>query len=535
MKPVVKIGTEAIEDMASALFYIAHAVGSTLGPGGRVSVFDKIDINGRLTASMTKDGLTVLRSLGFSNPAWEAVLAFCRQSASHSVIASGDGTSSTVVLAAEIAKQVLSANAKWPQQFARQIEREAFDAIEAIKKEAIEGDDIVKKVAMTSTNGDEELAEVVIQAVTKSSAFGAILVEKNPISKHRYRITSQEGYSHCAGYDYNNSLAWSASSKAASNEPINWGNPLIAVFNGNLITERQLTPILSAWSQYMSTNGSKKLIIVAYEVSDEIANKLLVVNRKAADSGAAVFVVKPRLSAEVNSGLQVMRDIASFCGITDSHIIDGGNYDKATPDFFGTCEKIRITPISTVFMGRSSSHWVDDRIFQNLKIAEESRSQADKEMTLRRNAQLTEGLVKVEVGDGMMPDLQERADRFDDASKAAQACMRNGALPGCGASYIRAASLINASPALTEAFKVIHRTIMQNYGSDLIREMFTKGETIQISETGVTFGDAVELGVLDSTDTVCAIIKNGVELGVKIATLGGYSLRDNIGMVVDEL
>ena len=539
MRTTTKVGEAAIKDMTQALSLIAEAVRSTLGPGGRPFVFDQADVTGRLAASFSKDGLTVLRSLRFDgDPASEAVLSFCRQAASHSVLASGDGTTSTIVLAAEIARQVLIARQKWPQAFARQLEKEAQRAITAIRKEAIKGEEVVKNVALTSTNGDEELADVVIEAISKSSAFGVLLCEKNPTLKERYRISTQDGYSHCHGYDYNHTLALSASPKAASNEPIEWAQPYIAVFNGNLLLESQLNPIITAWNDKIKEGVFRNLVIVAYEISDEIANKLLVINRVLAKDGVAGFLVKPRLSAEFNSGLQAVRDIAAFCGISDDKIIDGGNYKTFDASFFGYCEKIKISTNNTVFIGRSESHWVDLRIQQNMNIAKEARSIADTELTLKRNAQLTEGLVKVEVGAGLLPDIQERADRFDDASKAAQACMRNGALAGCGASYMRAAYLINASPALSEAFKTIHANIMYNFGKEPEVDGSVQGQTVRLCEDSngavSVIGNAAILKVYDSADTVCAVIKNGVDLGVRIAILGGYSLRDAQGRVMDE-
>ena len=534
MKPVVRIGQEAIKEMTDALNLIACSVKTTLGPGGRPYAYDKADVTGRISPTFSKDGLTVLRSLGFDNPAYEAVLAFCRQAASHSVLASGDGTTSTIVLAAEIANQVLKCNNKWPQSFARQLEKEAQKAIDAIRDEAVKGDEVVRKVAMTSTNGDQELTDIVLESISKSSAFGAILCEKNPAQRERYKITTQDGYSHCIGYDYNNTLALSASPAAAANDAIVWESPLVAIFNGNLLLEKQLDPIVMAWNDIIKHGEVRNLVIVAYETSDEIANKLLVINRTLAKSGAAAFIVKPRMSAEFNSGLQAQRDIAAFCGVLESNIIDGGNYKAVSPEYFGTCSKIKISTNNTVFIGRSQQHWVDLRIQQNLNISKDARSYADKELTIKRNAQLTEGLVKVEVGNGLLPDLQERADRFDDASKAAQACMRNGALPGCGVSMIRAAQLINASDALKNAFRAIHENIMHNFGVEPVDDKLQVGETVQLSDDGVQIGPASDLGIYDAADTVCAVIKNGVGLGVKIAILGGYSLRHGIGSVSEE-
>lgn len=525
MKHHVMIGEKARTEVVTALNAIGEAVGSTLGPGGRVFAYDRYGPDMRLQATFSKDGLTVLRSLGFDHPAWDAVLQYAKQAAAHSVLASGDGTTSTIVIAAAVARAVInSATEMPPQAFARMIEQQAAEAVEAIKSEAITGDEAVRLVALTSTNGDQELADITIEAIQKSSAFGTIIAEKNPAGKDRYRIVTQDGYSHCQGYEYNNTLAWSASDKAASNEPIEWAKPLVAIFNGNLMAEHQIDPILAAWNELLQAGETRSLVVVCYDMSDAVANKLLVVNRTVARQGVGVFVVKPRLSSEINCGLHVIRDIAAFSGIAESAIIDGGNYKVVDKGFFGTCDKIKITPTNTVFMGRASNHWVEKRVQQNMNIVAEARIHHDREATARRNAQLTEGLVKVEVGAGLMPDLQERADRLDDATKAAQACIRAGALPGCGASYIRAAELAAVGPELKEALHTIHNQIMTNRGLDPYTA-FEKGQTANITKDGAELGYCMDVKVMDATDTVCAVIRNGVELGVKVATLGGYSFR----------
>lgn len=526
MKKDFKIGKEAQDKLTSALEEIAHAVGSTMGPGGRPFGFDKRDTSGSLSSTFSKDGITVLKSLFFDEPAYQAVLQYCKQAAGQSVLASGDGTTSSIVLANAVAKAVRESGAKYPQAFARLIESDAQLAIDAIKKEAIISDDVVEKVALTSTNGDKELTSVVLDAIKHSSAFGTLLVEKNPASPVRYRILRQDGYSNCAGYAYNQTVASSASPAASASKPIEWENPSVLIFNGNLIVAGQIDSVLKAWNDRVNGTGEKYLIIVSYEVSDEVANKILVFNRNIAKYDMAAFVVKPRLTAEVNSSLQVIRDIAAYCGIDEDKIVDGGNYKELDASFFGTCGKVKISNNNTMFLGRAKNHWVEKRILQNQSIIEEARSEFDRQITGIRNAELAEGLVKVEVGGGLMPDLQERADRFDDASKAAQACMRGGALPGAGASYIRAGVLSGAHPLLAKAFMSVYKTVMQNYGVDPNENYIpAPGKTYSISEDGIVYGDAQELGILDATETVCSVIKNGVSLGVKVATIGGYSYR----------
>jgi chaperonin GroEL len=521
------VGTDAQEVLCSGLDVIARAVGSTMGPGGRPFGFDKFGTDMRLTSTFSKDGLTVLKSLSFDLPSWQAVLQYCKQAASHSVLASGDGTTSTIVLANAVAKAVRNHPSRYPQSFARLLEADAQSAIEAIKSEAIKGEDVTRKVALTSTNGDQELADVVLNSIKMSSAFGTILVEKNPASKVRYQILRQDGYSNCSGYNYNSTFALSASPNAAASKPIEWENPFVMLFNGSLHVASQLDPILKAWNAALQSGVLRNLLIVCYDVADEVVNRLMVLNRQCAKGGVAAFIVKPRLTAEINSGLQIMRDLAAYCGIQDNQIVDGGNYKDVDSKFFGCAKIVKITPNNTMFLGRAANHYVEERIIQNNSIVDEARSDFDRHITSIRNAELAEGLVKVQVGGGLLPDLQERADRFDDASKAAQACMRNGALPGSGCSYIRAGLLAGVHPALAEAFRSIHDTVLSNYGVESNPDFIPlPGKTISITNDGIIHGDAVELNVLDACDTVCAVIKNGVSLGVKVATIGGYSFRD---------
>jgi chaperonin GroEL len=522
----VKVGQEARDELVKALGLIASAVGSTLGPGGRPWGFDKKSIYGKLSPTWSKDGLTVLRSLWFSDPAVQAVLHYCKQASNNSVLASGDGSTSSIILASAVANAIHQLQKKKigsPQAKARQLEIEAEHAIEAIKKDAIKSDEAVRSVALTSSNGDEELTNVVMEAIGYTSAYGTLHVEKNPATSTRYSIHRQDGYGNVGGYQYNLVVAGTADQKAASFAPIVWANPIVALFNGNMLLKEQLDPILKAWG------GSKApLLIVAYDVSDELMNKIMILNRTVVPQGGyPAFVVKPKLTAEMYSQLQILKDIASYCGIDDKYLIDGGTYKNVDATFFGTCKSVTITPNSTMFMGRSNDHWVEKRVAQNNSIIAAAKTDFDRQFTSLRNAELAEGLVRIEIGGGTLPDLCERADRFDDASKAAQACLKSGALPGGGLSYIRAGQLANVSPELFGALSKIHTTVMENYDTNKTISVPIDGVSgFRIGKNGVEFGLATDLKVLDSVETVVGVIRNGVALGCNIATLGGYAFRD---------
>jgi chaperonin GroEL (HSP60 family) len=514
------IGKEAVKNAVEALSTIAEAVGSTLGPQGRPFVFERLGADQRYKPTVSKDGLTALNSLEFSDPIYNAVHYFAQQAAAHSVLASGDGTTSTIVLAAAVAKAVIESGHTIPQAFARQLRQEAFNAVEAIKSESDTSPECSRMVALTSANGDEELTDCAIEAIGKSSAFGTILVEKSPGSKQRFKIIKSDGYVAGKGYNYNNVFASSCSSLATENSPFEWENAKICVLNGHLYVNDIVDAILAAFNKDINENGSKKLVIFTYEVSDEVLNRLIVFNRKMAPFDIAVYVAKPKITAEINSGLQIWRDICAYSAAT---MLDGGNYKAVEPSMFGAVGKVRVTPTQTILLGRDKNHWVEQRVQQNKNIIDTAESQFDKEITAIRNGELAEGLVKVEVGGGLLPDIQERADRLDDAVKAAQACMRSGALPGCGASYIRAGQISAACKELSQALSTVHKKIMENYGATPLSS-FDAAMTCKISDSGCVVGNFREIGVVDASETVQAVIKNGVELGILVATLGGYSL-----------
>ena len=526
MKKTMKLGLKAQIQATRALEAIAAAVGSTLGPQGRPFVFERVGPDGRPKPTTSKDGITVLNSMSFESPIARAVHFFAQQAAAHSVIASGDGTTSTVVLANAVAKAIMGVqNKRWgrkqiPQAMARQLRKEAKAAIEAIRAEADMSPEMVRKVALTSSNGDEELVEVALEAVKQTSAFGTILIEKSPAIKTRYAVTKQDGFGNCRGYNWNNTFALSCSDLAAENSPFEWDNPQVMVFNGNLMVQQQLDAVMRAYQKSMAEGKVRKLIVICHETTDEMANKLIVFNRKNVESGAGVFIVKPQLTAEVNSSLQILRDISAYTGAS---IIDGGSYETTTPGDFGTCEKVRVSPTQTILLGRGPNHWVEKRVQQNFNLAESAQSVFDKEITSIRNAELAEGLVTITLGGGLLSDLQERADRLDDATHSAQSCLRSGALPGCGASFIRAGDLAKVSDSFKEALRVVHTQIMDNFGASSVRQ-FKAGQTVKIGEDETTHGDFRTLGISDAAETVCAVITNGVELGITIALLGGYCL-----------
>lgn len=432
-------------------------------------------------------------------------------------------TTSTVVLAAEIAKGILKAAPERPQAFARIIQLQSNRAIAEISKESDKSPELAEMVALTSSNGDTEMVEWVMKAVKDNPVFGSIIIERSPAEQERYRLIKQDGLTGGRGYNQHLQFAHSFSEKPAENSPFEVESPYVLLYDGDLISSTQIIPVINALALQLKSPWS--LVVVAYEIGQEVANVLAEVNLRQKANGIKIWASSIRLTAEVNSGWHKLQDISSFTGAT---IINHSNVDSVTRYYLGNCSKVQVTPEKSIFMGRSPNHWIPKRAMQNENGIENATTELDKERIKERNAELVSGLVKLVVGGGHMAGIGERADRCDDAIKAAQACFRSGALPGCGAAYIRAAELAEVGTELKTAFACIHNQIMNNFGTAPI-EKFEKNQTAAITENGaVLTGDFRQLKVADSYDTVAAVIKNATELGILFSTLGGYSLTSDL-------
>ena len=468
---------------------------------------DKIE---RITATGKK---TVVQCIKVSNP--DNLYITDNYIATHN-------TTSTIVLAAKIAREILNANPQRPQLFARNIEKQALCAINAIQQETDKSAELARMVALTSSNGDEEMIEHVMKVVDMNPVFGSIVIERSPSAKERYAIIKQDGVTGGRGYNQHLQMAHSFSDKTSENSPFVVESPYVILYDGDLITKTQITPILN--KIYSQLTKPWQVVILAYEVGQEVANIITQVNL--ANQDVKIWASSIRLTAEVNSGWHKLKDVEAFTG---AKIINHGTVEnnEFTKFYLGTCSNIMVTPEKTIFMGRSSEHRIPSRAIQNENAIETAATELDKERIKERNAELVNGLIKIVIGGGHLASIQERADRCDDAIKAAQACLNTGALAGCGASFIRAAELACVCDELKRAFRVIHDTIMENYGEAGLLA-FEKDQTVAITATGIEEGNYKLLKIADSFESIKSVIKNGVELGILVSTLGGFALTSDL-------
>lgn len=172
IKPKNVVFAEATNKVIEGVETAYRAVSSTLGPYASTVVLE--NENGKDKAPVvTKDGVSVARCVSLKDPLQQLGARLVLQASSQADAKSGDGTTTTLILAYEAMKMARHAieNGMLMHQVRKQLEESRDYIANALLTAAtnFENNDEVKKfVALVSANGEERLAQIAVDAVRRA-------------------------------------------------------------------------------------------------------------------------------------------------------------------------------------------------------------------------------------------------------------------------------------------------------------------------------------------------------------------------------
>ena len=174
----LKFDESARKALLEGVSLLAKAVKATLGPKGRNVVLDKKFGS----PTVTKDGVTVAKEIDLEDPYENMGAQMVREVSSKTSDAAGDGTTTATVLAEAIFRDGLkhvTAGAS-PIAIQRGIQKAVESAVVALDKAAkkVKSKDEIKQVATVSANWDEEIGDIIADAMDKVGKDGTITVEE---------------------------------------------------------------------------------------------------------------------------------------------------------------------------------------------------------------------------------------------------------------------------------------------------------------------------------------------------------------------
>src|SRR5438034_1826794 len=243
---------------------LAEAVKVTLGPRGRNVVLEK-KFGSPLS---TKDGVTVAKEIELKDAKENVGAQLVREVASKTSDIAGDGTTTATVLAQAIFREgvkAVSAGSN-PMDLKRGIEKAVEAVVEKIKKisRPVQGKAIAQ-VGTISANNDENIGQIIAQAMEKVGKDGVITVEEAKSMETSLEVV--EGMQFDRGY-----LSPYFVTDPERMECV-LENPLILIHEKKISSMKDLLPILEKIAQ-----TGKALLVIAEDLEGE-ALATLVVNK----------------------------------------------------------------------------------------------------------------------------------------------------------------------------------------------------------------------------------------------------------------
>ena len=420
MAKEIKFGAEARAALEKGVNQLADTVGVTLGPKGRNVVLEK-SFGAPL---ITNDGVTIAKEVeledGFENMGAQLI----REVASKTNDVAGDGTTTATVLAQAMVNEGmknLAAGAN-PIVLRKGMKKATDKAVEVIASmsKPVEGKDQIARVAAVSS-GDEEVGQLVADAMEKVSKDGVITIEESKTMKTELDLV--EGMQFDRGYI----SAYMATDTDKMEAVLD--NPYILITDKKISNIQDILPLLEQIVQ----SGSK-LLIIAEDIEGEALTTLIVNKLRGTFSVAAV-----KAPGYGDRRKEMLQDIAILTGgqvISDELGLD---LKEATLEQLGRAKSVKVQKESTVIVdGEGDRDAIKARVSQIKSQIEETTSDFDREKLQERLAKLAGGVAVVRVGAATETEMKEAKLRMEDALAATKAAVEEGIIAGGGSAYIHA-------------------------------------------------------------------------------------------------
>ncbi len=419
MSKLIEFDETARRAMEAGVDKLADVVRVTLGPRGRHVVLAKA-FGG---PTVTNDGVTIAREIELEDPFENLGAQLVKSVATKTNDVAGDGTTTATVLAQALIKNGLrnvAAGAN-PIALGSGIGKAADAVSEALLAAAtpVSGKTGIAQVATVSCR-DEEIGEMVGEAMTKVGGDGVVSVEESSTLNTELEIT--EGI----GFDKGFLSAYFVTDFDLQEAILE--DALVLLHRDKISSLPDLLPLLEKVAQ-----AGKPLLIVAEDVEGE-ALSTLVVNaiRKTLK---AVAVKAPFFGDRRKAFLE---DLAIVTGGQVVNPDVGLLLREVGLEVLGSARRVVVSKDATVIVDGGGTHEaIADRVKQLKSEIEASESDWDREKLEERLAKLAGGVAVIKVGAATETALKERKHRVEDAVSAAKAAVEEGIVAGGGSALVQ--------------------------------------------------------------------------------------------------
>lgn len=506
---------EALKALLRGVKTLAKAVTVTLGPKGRNVVIAK-DFGSPIS---TKDGVTVAKEIHLKDPFENMGVQLVKEAAIKSGDKAGDGTTTAIVLAAEMfceGVRTVTAGAN-PMDVKKGMEKAAETLHKALSKLAhpIESPEEIVQIASLSANNDPTIGALIGEAMKKVGKDGIVTI--GDAKGIETKLDVVEGMQLDKGYI---SPYFVTNGEKMTAE---FDKPGILITTHKISSIKQIVPLLEKIAK-----TSRPLLVIAEDVDGE-ALATLVLNK--IKGGLSLAAVKAPSYGDRRKA--TLEDLAVLTGATLICDELGLVLEECDLDVLGSAKKVVITKETTTFIsGSGDEKEIKERVTRiKAEMNDPSTSESDRKRLEERLARLSGGVAVIHVGAATEVEASEKKMRVEDALHATRAAVAKGIVPGGGVALIRAARELDSLKLKGDeaiGVDIVRKAcyapaiaIASNCGKNgsLIAEKIAEQKgSYGYNGLTDTFGDLVKAGVVDPVLVTQSALQHAVSIAAMLLT-----------------
>jgi len=495
---------------------LANTVKITLGPKGRYVVLSK----SYGSPVISNDGVTIAKEIDLKDPYEDMGAKLVKEVATKTQDVAGDGTTTATLLAQAILHKgmkfiTVGAN---PIEIKRGIDKATDAVVKTIKSmsEEVKTKEKITQVATISANNDEEIGNLISDAMEKVGANGVITVEEAKSMETSLEVV--EGMQLDKGYI----SPYMVTDKQGMEVVLE--NPMILLFDKKISSMKEFLPVLEA-----VVKENKPLLIIAEDLDGE-ALATIVIN--IIRGTLKVCAIKaPGFGDERK---EILEDLAALTGGKVISEDLGMKLENTKLSDLGSAKKIRVSKDKTIIIeGQGKKVDIDRRVSiieGRVKLEESDYKKTDLK---KRLGKLSGGVAVINVGAATETELNEKKMRIDDALNATKAAIEEGVVAGGGIALLRAAksldslSLVGDQMIGVDIFRLAIEEPLKQIATNAGKEGSVVIEKLK-AESNPNMGydaktdqylDMIEAGIIDPVKVVRSALQNAASIaGLMLTT-----------------
>ena len=400
---------------------IDRSVKITLGPTGKNGIL--ADKRGNLT--FITSGSLLMKSLEFASSSGNVILKLLEQASNKTFIVSGDGSTTTILLACQLLKSSLRflINGYNPIFISNGLKRLSYFVVDKVVETSSPISNVSQLIGILRTalgkKVNTSLFLLLKNCVSQIGRDGIILVEENLSPNNEIELVQ--------GIELDKGFASSYFVTDLKSFEVVYENPYILITHNPITSLNQIREIID----YVKANN-RPLVIIAEEISKDIISTLVLNNIQ---KKLKVVVIKYISIKFIKTG--ILEDLST---LTHSNYFVSNLKDSnltLTIDDLGQAEKVIIKKEKSTFLISKFAKLISKRRINELnRELLISETEYEKSIFKTRIARLSGHIAKIKIGLSNKYQIEEQRQKVENAISTIRSSLEEGFLPGGGSFYL---------------------------------------------------------------------------------------------------